>query len=385
MAPLEPQVLAAMITGGLALLGACISIALSLRERRYVRRQETELAKLKAELEEQRSSREAYRAYKFDALKRLYDECEPLLFQLIEHSSYTLKKCRDFGYPRTWHELAAKRQNTDPECGYWMLTDSSEAIASLYELLAPVAVFRLLREKITVVDLSLDSRVWIQYLLARQLYDTFHDDAALAAIPPLHPYDPLTEDWRRKRLNEPAIYWWQGMSRGRLDSAIDILIKIDEVTRRRQLVTFGEFESLYKQLYNSENREHQKVIGIAANAIYGFQPNERPIFWRLLLTQAHLHRALQRTNQMAPLKVIGQEKLAGLGSEIRELVKLESYADFDWPSRAPDIKPPETLDETINASLTYLEQQLFPYLSSEPVRKRLESLESFVILSSTPN
>src|SRR4051812_22844570 len=73
----QPPVLAAIVTGSIALLLALWNFFSG-------RKSQTEIEILKNELAQRKSENDARREYEFEARKRLYQEYEPLLFQLME-------------------------------------------------------------------------------------------------------------------------------------------------------------------------------------------------------------------------------------------------------------------------------------------------------------
>lgn len=82
-----------------ALITAIINRQLSRRNQSDLERHQRELESLKATLDEQKAEKNARRDYEYDARKRLYQECEPLLFQLVELSENALS--RIFSLART--------------------------------------------------------------------------------------------------------------------------------------------------------------------------------------------------------------------------------------------------------------------------------------------
>lgn len=231
----------------------------------------------------------ALMSYQFEARKRLYTECEPLLFQLSEACEAALRRCELLATRKVCDRLAVQRLVPDQTHSF-MLSRDTELIASAYALLHPLALFCLLREKMTRVDCSLDPVVSFQYRLVRHLYLSFHDDECIAAQSPVLPYDPRVKDWQRKRLKDPRKYWWQGVTPGRLDRAVRLLTIREHEARR--VMTYGEFEDLYVTTYEGGEAKQQKTLGVFANPLYNFTPHGRPVFWRLILVQAHLHHAL---------------------------------------------------------------------------------------------
>ncbi len=71
------QTLAALIAAGASLLIALFSTRTTLRTQKN-------LAHLNDQLQEQHAERNARRDYEYEAKKRLYTECEPIVFEAME-------------------------------------------------------------------------------------------------------------------------------------------------------------------------------------------------------------------------------------------------------------------------------------------------------------
>ncbi|HEY8610754.1 MAG TPA: hypothetical protein VIL69_05610 [Roseomonas sp.] len=353
---LKPPLQAALATGILSALTALVMafVTLCMQKRLAASNadQQRQLEQLKASLLDETASRTARRSYEYDMRKRLYAECEPIFFQLSEASDLALRECRDLARWKACLELEPKRENTDAQTGPWMLTNSSKLVASLYALLAPLALYVLLRSRLTTVDCALDNWLFLRFRMARELYDVFQNDAAIAACEPALEYDPLVKEWRQKRIELPSVHWWQGLSPGRLDRAVRLLITEDGGTSR--LLTFGEFEDVYTAAYAGGKIEHQKILGLAANALYGFTPFKRPVFWRLIMVQVHLHHAIRRP---APHNV---GELLTSPAAIREYMRLESYDAYDWRRHWPDREAGRYDKDANEIALDYIVNRLCP-------------------------
>src|SRR3954454_13697589 len=93
LSALDARIWAAIITAAASLLVAAWSLYLAHRSTAAARDQaklnhtmQAELAKLTSALESERDAGKARRDYEYVARKRLYAECEPLLFQALELS-----------------------------------------------------------------------------------------------------------------------------------------------------------------------------------------------------------------------------------------------------------------------------------------------------------
>jgi hypothetical protein len=220
---------------------------------------------LKTEQQGILAQRNALTSYEFEARKRLYTDCEPIFFQIEEAAEDALRQLCRICKPDTCEKFSPVRQNLDSNPDEWMLTRSSELIATYYALFAPLALFCLLREHLTSADFSLDKKVWFRYRLARELYESFQDDTGLANCDPPFVYNPAVKEWRKKRLENPREHWWQGLTRGRLDRAARLLIVRENGSAR--LMTFGEFEDLYEKTYkDSDIVEARKTTAFASRS-----------------------------------------------------------------------------------------------------------------------
>jgi hypothetical protein len=75
-----------------ALIAALTSLLVAILGCFFSRRNQRELEKLKAEYAESKSEKDALRDYEYEAKKRLYHECGPLLFLLLESYKRALKR-----------------------------------------------------------------------------------------------------------------------------------------------------------------------------------------------------------------------------------------------------------------------------------------------------
>ena len=164
----------------IAVISACISL-LSL----YItRNHNTELEKLKGKLAIEKDEQGAIRDYEYEARKRMYQEFEPILFLLVEHSESAI--FRIFEIAR-----AGRNGKLEPNVGWFGGNGEGYIFSStIYRLLLPLAVFRLMQRKLTIYDLDLVSSYKIQYLLSKQLYTSFSRDFDLAEYQPVLDYNP---------------------------------------------------------------------------------------------------------------------------------------------------------------------------------------------------
>lgn len=239
-----------------------------------------ELERLKAELGDVSEERNARRDYEYEARKKLYGEYEPLLFQLIEQS--------DNAYYRVLSLARTAREgHLTVDAGGWLGDPGYYMRSTIYKLLAPIALFKIIQSNLTFIDLSVDTGIAANYTLAKVLYLTFTCDFELAAAKPAITYEPHADATENERKKNPQQFWRQGIPLGCLDNVLhDCLLTENHPSRVR---TFGEFERIVKKLTRGD-ADHD--ICLFFEVFDNFHPLTRPVLWRVLVTQAHIHRLL---------------------------------------------------------------------------------------------
>ncbi len=272
---------AALLAAATAVLVAVLSLVSATYAARATRRTGREVELLRARLASDLAEQQSRREYESAARRRMYDEAEPLILKLAMSCDFAAERILELADHRRWPEFQAVRDSS-----FWMLSRSSQVIATARALLEPLAVFTLLTEKLTLVDTSLDPRISEIYTLARAAYSVHLDDYQIAAIPPALTYEPVVPGWRDKRAKNPATYWWQAMTRGRLDPAIELCIHRDA----GRLTTVGEFEAHYLEIYETPQDSRAKSLGLFCNPLYNFRPQDRPVYWRMLMCLLLIYR-----------------------------------------------------------------------------------------------
>jgi hypothetical protein len=292
-------------------------------------RMQRQLEVIKGSLAEAQAERDAQRDYTYEARKRLYSEIQPLLFQLMELSESAYRWV--MGLART----ARQGQLSWLSKGYYLRM-------TIYRLTAPLAVFRLIQRRLTVVDLTVDVRLRIQYNIAKQIYFSVSDGFTLASVGdyPI-PYDP--HHVRRWRGYEPSVHTQQHLFRGHLDMIADALVVREQDGLR--CMTYGEFET---QFLDTNSDVYRATHALAAG-FSEFDPRSRPVVWRMLIVQVYFHKALLYTFQ---------QTAAVLGSPA-ELLSKEERLELDWRQAsqgAPNDE--EVLVWPFNAAEAYVRRQL---------------------------
>lgn len=169
---MDPAVVVALVTAITSLLIAGLSGFFSFRSNRS-------LGKLNHDLAKQRADRDARRDYEYEARKRLYEDCEPLLFQQGEASQNAIHRVYSLARAARTGDLANDESswlNNKLNHEYYMNT-------TIYLLLAPLAFYKLIQRRLTVIDLNLEPRIRTQYEILRLLYLSFGEGLILQNEP----------------------------------------------------------------------------------------------------------------------------------------------------------------------------------------------------------
>jgi len=258
----------------IALIAAFTSLVTSFYQVVQGRRNQQDLEVVKLKLAEQQAERGSRRDYEYNALQRLYEEYEPIRFQLIDSVESAKYHIEELQQEMIW------RQGVQ---GLDLL------LSTVYHLLLSSAVYRLARRSLTLVDLKVDPQIELQYLLVKKVYLAFTHDRQIAKFSGLD-YTPFVEGWREKRIENPQKYKRQGLTLGRLDNAVDaLLIPLTSSPERERVVSFGEFEQQFSEIQEEDVRG---ALRKARDLFYEFHPSRQPVLWQILLTQYCLYKAI---------------------------------------------------------------------------------------------
>lgn len=304
-----------------------------------------DLESLKADLAEKQAEKNARRDYEYEARKRLYQQYEPLLFQLVELSESALRRI-------TGLARSAKQGNLRSDYIGWLAPNDYYydyyMASTIYRLLAPLVIIKLIQRLLTLVDLTVDPPINHQYSLAKWLYMSFSEDFALAKVEPHLEYDPNHKEWRKKREKCPETYWRQGVFTGTLDNTVEALI-VHDPNGIVRCMSFGEFENTYQTA-----KKHNKFDAFI-ELFKNFHPKTRPVLWRVLVTQAHIYRALICTREMK-LTSSGNDPTFKFFKPLSEQERLV----FDWRQSSHEATDEEVLQQPFNVAHTYLQEHLGP-------------------------
>ncbi len=304
-----------------------------------------ELDSFRADIAEKQAEKNARRDYLYEARKRLYQEYEPLLFQLVEFSDDALK--RIFALART-----ARESNLGPQRSGWLSPDNSNfnyfEPNTIYRFLAPLVIIKLMQRRLTLIDLTIDPHINNQYSLAKLLYHTYAHDFTLARMEPRLVYKPNNEEAQEQRKAHPEKYWRQGIVFGKLHNTVEALI-IRETNGISRCMSFSEFEEIYNNANTTAKFDSFREI------FMNFHPKTRPVLWRILITQAHFYQALLLTREVK----ITNSKENHIPQLLKPLSK-EARLKLDWRQQPDEATDEEVLLHPFEAAHEYLREYLEP-------------------------
>ena len=278
---------AAIVAAVASLIVALMNRKTTLETHKSSRNHDKELRQLEATLKKSQSEFESrlgtmgteFKArtdYEYKARMRLYEEYEPLLFQLVETSEAALFRISSMARSARIGDLRRDGRGF-LEGGYYL-------ISTIYLLLSPLVIFAIIRRRLTLIDLTVNPRITTEYQYAKRLYFLLSQDFEFAKEEPWLEYEPFAEDWEDLRRRDPARYWRQGAPIGAIDNAAEALIVDDGSNLRR--MTLGEFQ----RTLDDRAGDMASNMGAFFDLFVGFHPATRPVLWRILVAKAHFYR-----------------------------------------------------------------------------------------------
>jgi hypothetical protein len=307
---MNPTVIAAIVSASVsivvALLGQIFTPLANMKLERHKAELQSQLKEIEAAIQEKIGQKSARRDYEYEARKRLYEEIEPLLFQLYESAG-------EFNYriaslARTYR---ANHLGQGPES--WLGHDGYYLKTTAYKWIHPTLIYRLFQSRLTFVDLKLDDVIRLRYLLLRCLVFSFTDAYKFADGEPKLRYEP-----KRKRstftVDDRAVYHAQGFVLGDLENVMDELTATAE--KSRTVPFFSEFENLLQ----TDSKASSSIATILA-ILRGFSPDTDPVLIRMFCAQAMLCHLLQRS-------YCGIDSTDGLSAELENMLSNEPSPDW---------------------------------------------------------
>ncbi|HYX71882.1 MAG TPA: hypothetical protein VE732_03870, partial [Nitrososphaera sp.] len=266
-----------------------------------------------------------------------------------EIAEEALEAITALSHPSTWTGFAI---TNDLSLSGWMGSDSETVIATLYSLYAPAAACKIYSSYFGRNFALLSQLARLQFTLLEAVHDSFINDNLIAGLDPAIEYSPRMQNWRYKRRKHPQQYWWQGLSLERLEDALKEFFQ-EDATGTAQLVSREAFRNRYKELFDHGSDSAQQVIGLAANALYGFTPEARPVSWRMLIIQARLHYALLRTRLLTNESSFSEK-------DIDKLFYSSENNEFPYGAVHEEVEAGEPFRTTLDTSSQYISLLVIP-------------------------
>lgn len=258
---------------------------------------------------------------------RTYDECLPLLFELINVAEVSLLKIVNIVEHAKRNELTERGKRFSSN--YVNKENDYYRIHTFYTLLAPIAVFTVFQEKLTFYDLNIDTFIFKQYELGKQLVYCFSGDRLIRRIledisncfldtgttEKSQYYDVINESAGKnattaKEISEDVYRLYcpvkdydrnndstrQGLRNGELIVLAEFLIERDS-DKGPRLKTFAAFRREYLECYADKSKAKKYRFPYAhfeiINGVFDdFTPERKPLLWIILLAQALIYQVL---------------------------------------------------------------------------------------------
>jgi hypothetical protein len=285
-------------------------------------------------LDKEKSSFDARLVYEYEAKKRLYEQCEPLLFQafngLFDTEVQILGIAKD-----------AARGRFQSGDDHW-LEDPYYLQLIIYRLFQPIVCLQLLTQKMSQIDLNLDRDIARRIAILHTLRSTLGSEFRMARSPrfPLT-YDPYAKVSDEMSERNPAVYKNQGF----VDAEIDDIVSFMLSSPSPSCISWDEFRKKVSK--------EPASIEVASDLFQDFHPRTSPVLWRILAGYALCVRfALSSCPSLAL-------------ADLAEIVGPEDVARFDW----------RTEDEKANSANTDTDDKKIMddvYVARDVVLKRYE-------------
>lgn len=322
---MEANIKVQLISSAVAVITAvCSALYAYYVTDRQKQKQEHDLENLKSELQDKNAERDARRDYEYEARKKLYEEYEPLFFRFSETTEGALFRIKS---------LANRAAEGKLEIGGWLQQESYYLESTVYYLMAPLGNYKLLRGKLTFVDLRVDKSIYSTYILGKVLFASFSDAFSIAEKMG-EPYSPF----------EGAKNIRQDLPIGITENIVELLIEVDpEIPSKRKVMNLAKFQEIFRKSKSSDLKSFVTMLRL-------FHPERLPVLWRILIVQAIIYKVVG--NLRRETKISTKEALM---LEVTKAANSIKISDFDW--RNKDQK--ETVsDEQFKKMLLYANEYL---------------------------
>lgn len=295
-----------------------------------------QLKRLEAQLGAEGRLQDARTRYEWEARKRLYEEVEPVLFLTGEVMEMTFARIANMAQAGAAGRLGRQE-------GSWLRgPDNYYLLTSVFRVLRPLACLRMMTEKLTRLDFSLDARVQAAYVLGKMYRDVLSGPFDLAAQAPVRPYRYVApEAGRPYAVADEPVQHLQHLYTDELEAIVDTLLLRDG-EGRLSLKRYGEFRA---ELLDP-GHETARRLAPALLLFRGMAPEGRPVLWRALLACALIAKVM--------LDVLAERSASGraLGGRLAEAAR------GAWVAELRAAEPDPALEAELAACLAALRRRL---------------------------
>ncbi len=201
-----------------------------------------------------KGEKDARRDYEYDARKQLYENYEPYMFQFHQ-------LCEE-----AYQRIADLAKNLREERRGLLQDNSVYIINTVYRILTPLAMFRVMEQRLTKYDLELDKQIKNEYLFAKALYNILRNSKLIVSS------------------NQENISDKKAVPKEKPSEAIH-LAEIEKMTEallqnkggqsdKIRIISLAEFTDL------NDKKPFYKICKLFVN----FNPNTSLVFWTNLLS-----------------------------------------------------------------------------------------------------
>ena len=222
------------------------------------------------DIEHQHREEDALRSYRYDAKKRLYSELGPLLFALTECCEEARWRIGGIARSARDNQLGVGQQNR-------FRVGSDYMLSTIYRLVLPLAILRLVQQQLSRVDLSVDPSVWKLYFLAKLLRRTWNSGREVALD------RGVAYDYRKRSAEGVDAVSKQHVNMQRIDQLVDKMIAPARGKQARSsVIRYSEFLDAYED----DGSDSLRLACEPLERIFtGFHPERQEVLWQVLYIQ----------------------------------------------------------------------------------------------------
>lgn len=258
-----------------------------------------------------KAEKDARRDYEYEARKQLYKNYQPLVFQFHQLCESAYGRACDLA-----KNLREKKTT--------ILKDNTYITNTVYRIVAPLAIYRLMERSLTNFDLELDKEIKNEFLFAKALYNAFRNEKYIFNENKASLY--ALDFSNGAKIIEDRTH---ALHSSQLDKMTEFLIDGKDENcgqiRIKNLTEFTALLALGNGLWDKKNGSFHRIFRHMKN----ISNMTDQVFWINLLGYAYICRAICSISDKSPYQLYDELKLKNYPVEhIRELFwngKTENY------------------------------------------------------------